>query len=286
MATDLQQPVFVIGTHRSGTTLLGRALGHHPEVAYWEEPRHVWARGHNFRPDDSLTAADATAKVSARVRRRFQRYLSSSGHSRLVEKTPSNCLRLEFIREIFPDALFVHILRDGRAVVSSTEVKTRTDKLDPYNYARRLLGTPIWEWPALLPRAWHTAARRMRGREMAFWGPQPPGWRQWVREDERLVVLAKQWRHTLEPVLEFRDRMPASQWLDVRYEQLVDDPAGHARELQRFGHLPRSQAFEEHLVSVCRADRVDAWRSRLSGESLAGLRPILEPPLARLGYEW
>lgn len=286
MATSLELPIFVIGTHRSGTTLLGRAMGHHPEVLYWEEPRHVWARGHNFRPDDTLTAADATPGVAGRVRRRFERHLRSSGRPRLVEKTPSNCLRLEFIHEIFPDALFVHILRDGRAVVSSTDVKTRTDKLDPRLYLRRLKGTPIWEWPALVPRAWHTAVRRLRGREMAFWGPQPPGWRQWLREDERLVMLAKQWRYTLEPVLDFRESVPASRWLDVRYERLVIDPAGHARELERFCRLRRSPEFESHLESVCRSDRVDAWRSRLDTETLAGLRPILQPPLERLGYEW
>ena len=38
----VSRPILVVGTHRSGTTLLGRALGHHPEVAYWEEPRHVF----------------------------------------------------------------------------------------------------------------------------------------------------------------------------------------------------------------------------------------------------
>ena len=136
------------------------------------------------------------------------------------------------------------------------------------------------------PRAWHTAVRRIRGREMAFWGPQPPGWRRWVREDERLVMLAKQWRYTLEPVLEFRETVPSSRWLDLRYERLVSDPAAHARELQRFCRLQRCRAFEDHLESVCRADRVDAWRSRLDAEVVARLQTILQPPLERLGYEW
>lgn len=286
MAVAIRQPIFVIGTHRSGTTLLGRALGHHSEVAYLEEPRHVWSWGNNFRPDDRLVAADATPRIRARVRDRFARALKASGRSRLAEKTPSNCLRLEFIREIFPDALFVHIHRDGRAVVSSTDVVTTTRKPERQWYLKRLLGTPVWEWPALVPRAWRTLGRSLLGRGMAYWGPQPPGWREWLRQDSRLVVLAKQWRFTIEPVLEARRSMPAEQWLDLAYEELVRDPAGHGLEIERFGRLPHSDAFVEHLVEECRVDRVDAWRERLGEGSLEEVRPVLEPVLGRLGYEW
>lgn len=282
----LRKPIFVIGTHRSGTTFLGRALARHPEVAYWEEPRHVWSRGFNFRPDDALAATDATPRVKARIHRAFARYSESSGRPRLAEKTPSNCLRLEFIDAVFPDALFVHIYRDGRAVVHSAEIKTRTGKLEPKLYARRLLGTPFWEWPALLPRAWYALAPRLLGREMTFWGPRPPGWRRWLREDERLVVLAKQWRYTLEPVLDFRDKISASRWLDVRYEHLVTDPGRLARAIATFARLSTDPTFEENLERECRSDRVSAWRSKLDEQPLQELRPILEPTLERLGYAW
>ena len=286
VAATIRQPIFVIGTHRSGTTLLGRALGHHPEIAYWEEPRHVWSWGHNYRPDDRLGAADATPRIKAHIRRRFERFLDAAGRPRLAEKTPSNCLRLEFIREIFPDAYFVHIFRDGRAVVSSTEVVTETRRPDREWYLRRLLGTPLWEWPAFLPRAWRTLGRRLFGGEMAFWGPQPPGWRDWLRQDPRLVVLAKQWRYTIEPVLEVRRSMPAGRWLDLAYEELVRDPAGSGRGIERFGGLRHSDSFVEHLERECRVDRVDAWRERLGESSLEQVRPVIEPVLARLGYAW
>lgn len=286
MDSPSEAPIFVIGTHRSGTTLLGRALGHHPDVAYWEEPRHIWSRGNNFKPDDVLTAAEATAKVKARVRRAFERYVAAEGRPRVAEKTPSNCLRLPFILEIFPAALFVHICRDARAVIHSAAVVRRAWRPEFQFIGPRLLGTPFWEWPALIPRAWRTLGRMLFAGEMAFWGPQPPGWRDWLGQDPRIVVLAKQWRYTVEPVLNFRARVPAAQWLDVRYEEFVRKPREHARKIQRFARLTPSSAFEEHMLSECRADRVDAWREHLDAGQLAEIRSILEPPLERLGYEW
>lgn len=286
MATAVRQPILVIGTHRSGTTLLGRALGHHPEVAYWEEPRHVWSRGHHFRPDDRLEASDATPRLRAAIRRRFARWLAREDRPRLAEKTPSNCLRLPFLQEIFPDAYFVHIFRDGRAVVHSTDRVTRTQTPDTHWYAKRLLGTPIWEWPAFVPRAWQTLGRRLLGREMAFWGPRPPGWKDWLREDDRMKLLALQWRHTIEPVLAFREQVDADRWLDLRYEELVAAPGRHAERVQNFAQLTPSAEFVRHLEDECHSDRVDAWRQGLDEGALRRIRPVLEPALERLGYGW
>lgn len=286
MTGQVKMPILVIGTHRSGTTLLGRALGHHPEVAYWEEPRHVWSWGHNFRPDDLLTAADATPRIKSHIQRCCQRFLISRGKARLADKTPSNCLRMAFVHEIFPDALFLHIFRDGRAVVHSTDTVVRTRMPDTEWYARRLLGTPVWEWPALLPRAWRTLGRRLLGADMKFWGPQPPGWRQWLKEDSRLMILAKQWRYTIEPVLDYRSSIPPSQWLDIRYEDLVTEPAAFAGKIAQFARLTRSSEFENHLERECRRDRIDAWRSHLGGGPLEEMRPVLKPILERLGYQW
>ena len=286
MSQAAPQPILVIGTHRSGTTLLGRALGHHAAVAYWEEARHVWNWGHNYRPHDGLRADDATPRIKAHIQRAFARRLAAEGREVLAEKTPSNCLRLPFIREIFPQARYLFIVRDGRAVVHSTEIVTRTQAPESRWYAPRLLGTPVWEWPALLPRAWQTLGRRLLGRNMVFWGPRPPGWQEWLREDDRLTVLAKQWSHTIEPALEFRDQMPSESWLEIRYEELVTAPRRHARKIEAFAGLTPSRAFVEHLEAECHVGRVDAWREGMDDAELEAIRPILKPVLDRLGYDW
>ncbi len=286
MAPASKPPLFVIGTHRSGTTFLGRALSQHSEVAYWEEPRHVWSRGNNFRPDDCLAEADATPQIKARIRGQVARFLEKHGKNQLVEKTPSNCLRLPFIFAIFPDARFVHIHRDGRAVLSSTHIVAKTRAPDREWYLRRLLGTPLWEWPSFIPRAWNTLGHRLLGREMAYWGPRPQGWKSWVAHDPKIVVLAKQWRYTLEPVLNFRPLVPQQQWLEVEYQDLVSQPQIWADKLQRFADLSPDEDFKQSVVNDADPTRTNVWRQLLTDRNLEMIRPILEPPLLRLGYSW
>lgn len=285
MSDPLRAPIIVVGTHRSGTTFLGKVFRAHPDVAYWEEPRHVWTWSHNFKPDDALTARDATKRVKRHIRTVFGEYTAGQGKTRFCEKTPSNCLRLPFILEVFPDAKFVHIYRDGRAVVRSTnEVLKRGP--DTHWMAKRLRGTPIWEWPAYLPRAWRTIVRKLRGKSMSFWGPRPPGWRAWLKEHPMHVALALQWAHTIEPVLAFRETVPKDQWIDMKYEDFMADAAGKTRELLAFAGLRDDEGPIAYVTERVDPTRQDKWRTQLDAQTLADMRPHLEPMLTRLGYAW
>lgn len=285
MATTISQPILVIGTHRSGTTFLGGTLARHRDVAYWEEPRHIWAHGHAFNRDDVLTAEDATPKITAYIRGAFADFLAKSGKRRLLEKTPSNCLRLDFIDRIFPDARYLHIYRDGRAVVRSTsEVNQGTPHAEWV--WKRLTGTPITEWPALIPRAARTFGRKLTGRKMAYWGPCPPGWKRWVQEDAPHVILAKQWRYTIEPVLDFRERVDAARWIDMAYEDFMREPVDRIVQLQEFAGLGVDDRVVEFVRTTVDPTRQGKWRDELTDDVLADIRPVMEPALERLGYAW
>jgi hypothetical protein len=282
---ELRRPIIIIGTHRSGTTFLGKVFRAHPDVAYWEEPRHVWAWKHNFRSSDALAAKDAKPGIVRHIHRAFRERMESEGKSRFCEKTPSNCLRLDFIEAVFPDAIYVHIYRDGRAVVRSTG-KVLGRGPDTHWMSKRLLGTPVWEWPAYAPRAARTIGRKLLGKQMTFWGPRPPGWRSWLKEHPGHVVRGLQWVKTIEPVLEFRDRVEPSRWAEMRYEDFMADPIAHFERLREHAGLAPAEEPLEYLRERVDPTRQSKWRRDLSDEVLADLRPHLEPTLERLGYEW
>ncbi len=119
----VDRPVFVVGLGRSGTTILGKILSAHEDVAFLNEPKAIWSlvdpatdicgdyvdAGGRF----ILDASDADESKIKTAHRLFGRYLRLIGSSRLVDKYPELVFRLDFVRAIFPDAKFVFITRNG-----------------------------------------------------------------------------------------------------------------------------------------------------------------------------
>jgi hypothetical protein len=128
LATDqraLPAPIFVIGSPRSGTTLLRLMLDSHPRISCGEET-------HFLRDLQSVVGRHwgllSTYGLErswwlGRLRDLYEDFqgevLARSGKARWAEKDPTYTLSLDFIEELFPDALYVHLLRDGRDVVAS-----------------------------------------------------------------------------------------------------------------------------------------------------------------------
>ena len=61
-------PIILLGTHRSGTSWLGRMFEACPGTVYWSEPRPVWMRGDPARDDDAMPPECATREVCDSIR--------------------------------------------------------------------------------------------------------------------------------------------------------------------------------------------------------------------------
>jgi hypothetical protein len=125
--------VFISGCCRGGTTLAARLIGAHPAIKnlgrgefcesqyLWRErfpdwSRHRWAIG-PWRLLLRRTAEDLTPELFEYFRKRMH---EASGHaSTVLEKTPSNAMRIPFLNALFPACRFIHVLRDGRHTAAS-----------------------------------------------------------------------------------------------------------------------------------------------------------------------
>jgi hypothetical protein len=278
-------PIILIGTQRSGTTWMGDVFARHPRLAYWPEPRHVWTSGNSYRPDDVLTAADARPSVTRRIRAIFDRFVEERGKDRLVEKTPSNCLRMPFIRAIYPDAKMILIVRDGRSVMRSTGAILEQG-VPGNRIVSRALETPLWEWPAYIPRAASTIYRKVARKPLAFWGPRPPGWRDWVRNDPREVILAKQWAATISRAIEDGLAQPPELFFQYKYEEFMARPRENMERLLDFCQLENAGDVIEFVTATADPARQHKWKDEIDEGTLDLVRPHMEPTLNRLGYEW
>ncbi|MFO7608153.1 MAG: sulfotransferase, partial [Candidatus Krumholzibacteriia bacterium] len=117
-------PVVIIGAARSGTKILRSMLAAHPSLsAVPFDINYVWMARHQGRRDDELVAADATP-AACRFIREYLGNFAAPG-TRVVEKTVGNTLRVPFVDRVFPDAVYIHLVRDGRDVAASARVQWR-----------------------------------------------------------------------------------------------------------------------------------------------------------------
>jgi LPS sulfotransferase NodH len=248
----LAAPVFLVGAPRSGTTLAVDLLATHPDVANWSEAGRLWdpIDYHNDEADHYFAAERATPAQIARLHRWCEWYRQSHGKARFVNKHPRNSVRIDYLRRVFPDARFIHVVRDGRAVVSSivTQIRSR--------------------------------ARREQQPMGGFC--RPPGWRALLRDD-LVEQTALQWQAIVRYLRE-RSAALGPDYCEVRYEELCARPREVYRGLFEFAGLAAGEA-QLAGVSDRRLERSDGWRERLSAREIDTVEKTAGDLLTELGYD-
>ena len=263
---SLRRPIFIVGCGRSGTTILGDTLAVHTSVAYLNEPRHLWADAY---PETDVWSERAVERVgrlaltgSARTPERDRRLtvnfhceVMAAGGQRLVEKLPINSFRLPFIDAVYPDALFVHLLRNGLEVARSIE---RMPADNPW------YGYDDYKWKLLVDYA----DRSERYRELV-------GLCDTVRRRGLL-----EWRMSVEAAVEYLDALPAGRSLTVTYEELLDRPVEVVRRIEEFSGLAPSKTVHSFAEAnlLRRSPRIEVTHLTDVEELLAGKL------MRRLGY--
>lgn len=281
----IRKPIHILGSPRSGTTLLGDLLGAHPEIAYWEEPRTIWSQGNAWRREDRLEAGDLTPEIARRIDGRFGKFLEASGRPRFLEKTPSNTLRLPFVQALYPDGRVIHLVRDGRAVVASMREMLDTPPR-PDRIAARVRETP---WRDFLPLAkiflQDLVQPRWRQGQKPFWGPRPEGWMDWL-EIPVPTMLARQWAALVTTAR--RDLVacyPGEQRIEIRFEDFVADPVPALQSIGELTGLSLSEEFLEQAAASLERSRIDRWTETLDAEWVAAIEEEAGDLLSELGYE-
>ena len=128
------KPVFLVGCPRSGTTWVQMLLTQHPQVVTTQEThlfegylgplRKAWERDRTNHRGIGVQAAlteEEFDEVCAEFARRVLTAMAKTapGAEVVLEKTPAHVRHVELILKLLPDAFFIHLVRDPRAVVAS-----------------------------------------------------------------------------------------------------------------------------------------------------------------------
>lgn len=195
-------PFFIVGTDRSGTTMLRLMLNKHRRLCVPPESHFVsrLVRANPMNPSLSWFLEQLRGDerfnewnlpltaIAARVGQKpvtwrllfdaaFGEYADQHGKPRWGDKTPMYVRELDLLAEVFPDLKVIHIIRDGRDVASSLK--------------------SVW-WNQL-----------------------------------SIIEIAIQWRDNLVGARRFGQKAGASTYLEVRYEDLVNNPEPLLRDICR-----------------------------------------------------
>jgi hypothetical protein len=196
---------------------------------------------------------DVTARVKKQVHTAFERMLTPA-HNRLLVKITA-WPRIGFLNEIFEDAKFIHIVRDGRAVASS------------------LLHVDFWRgWYG--PQAWRAGLL------------SPEDQATWEAYDRSFVALAGlEWRIQMRAIDAARRTLDPARFFEVKYETFCQQPLETCRQVLEFAELPGSVDFERQIRATSIKDMTKRWRDDLTSAQQTLLEELLHEDLQRYGYD-
>jgi len=185
--------------------------------------------------------------VIAGLRSVFRRIRKFSGGDLLVTKRIANNFRIPLLLAAFPDARFIDITRDGRAVAYSLS------RVDWW------LDSQIW-WAGMTPRQWAASGY--------------DGWE----------LCARNWVEEVRAIGRGLESVPERQVMSLRYETLTDDPVGMLQAVALFAGFAKSAEWERRLLDLRFDGRNDSWRRELSGRDIEVIERVQREELRRLQY--
>ncbi len=276
LSSRADAPIFIVGVHRSGTTLLRFMLSSSPRIYIPPESDFI-PRFFRRAPDRPLSE-DQAARILRKIwQYRFVKewqgdppraadllqdgrtpaaflhalyttYASQYGAVRWGDKTPIYTSYIPLLHHLFPTARFVHVIRDGRDVALST-----LDK----------------------------------------WGSKE------FHVD--IYYAARNWVRRVRQAREGGARLGKHLYYELHYEQLVQQPEQELQKLCHFlgeEYLPQMAhqdrlarqwikpgGFHDPVRRPPNAGRVDRWRREMSPRDLRLFQRVAGDLLLELGYE-
>ncbi len=127
-----KQIFFIVGCQKSGTTWIQKLLDGHPSIRchgegyfgpllmpIFQQAFQTYNQRQKAGEPGRFTADEVNVLFSAAIGLSFSRWVGDQEVSAVGEKTPENALCMPQLAHVFPNAKFIHIIRDGRDVCVS-----------------------------------------------------------------------------------------------------------------------------------------------------------------------
>lgn len=273
--TPAERPVFIVSGSRSGTQMLYKTVSLSPAIASLDREIYaVWDTLHHPRHKGWDTHALSAADASDRDREIVTRYFyAQTGHTHFVDKNNQHGLAVPYLHALFPDARFVYIKRNpGDTLNSMIEGWALPDRFGA--------------WARELPD--EVAVDGGRYTRWCFYLAE--GWREY-RHAPVEEVCAFQYKAIHEAILAARDGIPAAQWTEIFYEDIVRAPSATLEQVFTRLELPFDAAIRAHAATVLERPYdalfeigLEKWRTHEHRHRIERVLPVVERTARAMGY--
>jgi hypothetical protein len=246
-----KNPTFIVGSPRSGTSILRRIISLHPDVTSYSEAIWVWDyRDMNSMRDHLKLSKDVSVSDANRIRWTFGLWQKLQNKPIFLNKNPRSSVRISYIKEIFPDGKIIHIVRDGRAVVHSVITRIRRES-----------------WREKIPLG-------------AFC--KPPNWRT-IYKLPMIERHAYQWTGIIEEINRQKQTVEPKNWLEIRYEDLCSDTEAVLDKIFSFLAIEVTPRQKEKMSELT-APLHWHWKQNIEKKDIEKMSTIMRKWLAYYGY--
>jgi hypothetical protein len=300
----ITKPVFIVGCHRSGTTILYDTLAQHPDIAYFtnasaylpkspifanwiasmmlgettverfskdgiqvsynspNEGTRLWEYHTSEVESYYLDETYSNSEFEHYLKSTIQKHLKYFNASRFINKNPDNSVRIRYLNKLFPDAYFIHIVRDARAVCQSL-LKFRQTASDFFGPEHRFATSGV------KGKTWIEIKQ--------LWDCDP------------FTAIGLLWRDIVE-TLEFdRHFISPEQYLEIRYEDFVNEPLLYLKKMIQFCQLPWNEDVER--IFLCSSNKIsmdnrnNVWKYHINPKDIEKFMEIAGPKMSQYGYD-
>ena len=204
---------------------------------------------------------------------------------RIIDKTPPNCFRVEYLAKLYPDAKFIYITRDGLDNTSSLMNAWRSKQKFQFRYRKYLE-------EYLKPLEGVQGSRSVKyfdidGYQSDVWKfAMPPGWEAY-RDKPLAEVCAFQWLKTHEYALNSLSKLPSERVIRFKFEDLMAEPHHSIEKLCSFLDIEFTwdmQKIVNEMPLVNTFTPANKRKSRKNQTDLETIRDYIEPMQQQLGY--
>jgi len=290
---------FIIGAPRSGTHLLAKSINYNVDCISINEVNTFWQQ-YAVNNTDFCPNSKFSEKEIKKIRKKYITRFIPDQKAIVIEKTAANSVRINFLKKVFPEAKFIHIIRDGRDVAVSVKNKYLGDLRKITK--NKTNNSTIKEKYRLLLKSYRRVLKSgltlrvlfsnffkylrflfisLKIIKKQYWGIRYPGYKIYFNNLSFIESAAMQWQTSILHIKNALQPLSDHEYFEIFYEDLINTPHNNLNNCISFINGTKMVSTPIHEIDITSSN----FTKKLSSYEKQKVEAQVGYILNCLGYE-